>query len=427
MKKSNKSFKKTIKKNKLTKNKPTRKKNTKKTLKKKQKGGAEFIKKLFNIETTKDVIQKNIDIYNKSSGIIINRVNHLKEKKQDIYTATKSNVEQKKDVFGVDEPVPIEFNSYLGGRISEMKYKGKLSGNNCDNPFKNPTICREAIKSVENEDNYILQNTTEINNKINKYVSSWSTHIDSLTNYLNKIKKDLETIKSKNLESNEIIKTLLEITKTRREKGEMDGHLLNQINQISNPEKSFLSDKLLETYIYKIIRKFIDTDFNISKTPISLEEINQESEKNNQEEQKLDQKIVEEDNQQKNYDQKPDIGHSEENLKTANDTLLLNSAVIKRSLNHEELSTENNNSNEDGIVIEVSNEKNIESGTNEGNQTPPEPLDKQTNIFNNQMGTNTVENIEVPATENIEVPETENIQIQEPQSNSSIGDLHTQY
>ena len=43
------------------------------------------------------------------------------------------------------------------------------------------------------------------------------------------------------------------------------------------------------------------------------------------------------------------------------------------------------------------------------------------------MGTNTVENIEVPATENIEVPETENIQIQEPQSNSSIGDLHTQY
>ena len=43
------------------------------------------------------------------------------------------------------------------------------------------------------------------------------------------------------------------------------------------------------------------------------------------------------------------------------------------------------------------------------------------------MVTNTVENIEVPATENIEVPATENIQIQEPQSNSSISDLHTQY
>ena len=61
----------------------------------------------------------------------------------------------------MDEPAPIEFNSYLGGRISEMKYKGKLSGNNCDNPFKNPTICREAIKSVENERNQLkTKNTT---------------------------------------------------------------------------------------------------------------------------------------------------------------------------------------------------------------------------------------------------------------------------
>ena len=266
--------KRTLKKNK---NKIIQKKKKKKSLKK-QKGGASFLKKILNFENKKDSDQTNTDIFNKSTEIIIHRVKFLKHYNQDIYTATKKKeLSPKKDVFGVEEPEPIKFNPYLGARISELKFTGKISNKNCDDPFQNPTICREAIKSVEDEDNNILRRSKDMKLKINTYIDNWSSHMTNLIEYIKTIKEDLESIKNKNLKSIYISDNLLKITEDRRENGSINSQFLSENNKISDPNDIDFTSELSDKYIYKIIKDFIDTDFNVSNTPISLEEINLQS------------------------------------------------------------------------------------------------------------------------------------------------------
>jgi len=114
-------------------------------------------------------------------------------------------------------------------------------------------------------------------NKINTYIDNWSNHITNLIEYINIIKKDLENIKNNNLKSNHITDSLLKLTEERRTNGLISSNILNEINNISDPNRIDFSSELTDKYIYKIIKKYIDTEFNISKTPISLEEMNLQS------------------------------------------------------------------------------------------------------------------------------------------------------
>lgn len=262
-KKPTKKYKKTFKKNKKKKNKNS---------KKKQNGGASFLRNILGI-SNKNKQDSDLYNYNESNSIIINRVKYLQDNNKDIYTATKIKQESQKDSFGIEENPTIEFNPYLGSRISEMKNNHNSTSKNCDNPLKNPQFCREAIKSVEDNDNKIISKRYQINNKINIYLEKWESHLLGITTYLKEITNNIEKIKNNNIESNKIIEKLLNITKFRRENGIIEANLLNEINNINNPDQLNLNDDILDKYVKKII-DLSNNDFDSEKMPISLKQIN---------------------------------------------------------------------------------------------------------------------------------------------------------